>query len=85
MPNYWFKALKDFNKNNKEEWCIPRKNTEDYLKVQEKADIYKRTNQNKKQKTKAVAKIQGLVRGVQFRTNTLPDLIWENEVKKRFS
>ena len=43
------------------------------------------SNQNKKQKTKAVAKIQGLVRGVQFRTKTLPDLIWENEVKKRFS
>ena len=84
MPNYWIRALKDFNKNNKDEWCIPRKGSEAYNKLQEKADIYKRSNQNKKEKSKAVSKIQALVKGVQFRTNKSPDLILENEMKKRF-
>ena len=85
MPNYWLRALKEFNKNNIDEWCIPRKGSEAYTKLQEKVDIYKRTNQNKKQKIKAATKIQGLVKGVQFRQNVLPNIIETDLINKRFS
>ncbi len=66
MPAYWLKASKDFNKNYKDEWCLPPKGSEDYKLIQEEAEIYKKNYQNKTQKSKAVQKIQGLLREVQF-------------------
>lgn len=77
MVNYWLKALKEYNKNNTEEWCIPKKGSKGYEKLQELVNIYKRTEVNKKAKVKSATKIQGLVRGVQFRTNVLPGIYEE--------
>lgn len=83
MVNYWLKALKEYNKDNKNEWCVPKKGSIDYQKVQEKAEIMKRANQNKKQKSKAVSKIQALVKGVQFRSNVLPNILFYDLLSKR--
>ena len=85
MVNYWIKALKEYNKDNTEEWCIPKKGSNDYYKLQEKVDIYKRANQNKKEKSKSATKIQALVRGTQFRTNVLPNILFDDLAIKRFS
>lgn len=85
MASYWIKALKEYNKNNTEEWCIPKKGSKGYARLQELVDIYKRTEENKQVKSKAVTKIQSLVRGVQFRTNELPSILFNDLAIKRFS
>jgi len=77
MSNYWIKALREYNKDNEEEWCIPKKGSANYAKIQLLMDSYKRTE--KKTNTQnnniesaatgsfAASKIQALVRGVQYR------------------
>lgn len=78
MANYWIRALKEYNKNNTEEWCIPKKGSKGYEKLQEMVDIYKRTEKNKQAKSKSATKIQAVFRGSQFRRNVLPG-IYEEE------
>ena len=85
MANYWIRALKEYNKNNTEEWCIPKKGSKGYDKLQEMVDIYKRTEENKQAKSNSAKKIQALVRGTQFRTNVLPTILFDDLAIKRFS
>lgn len=79
MANYWIRALKEYNKNNTEEWCIPKKGSKGYEKLQELANIYKRTEENKKEKVKSATKIQAVFRGDRFRKKVLPGIYEEEE------
>ncbi len=40
MPNYWIKALKEYNKDNDEYCCVPRKVSKNYLKLQRIVNNY---------------------------------------------
>jgi len=55
------------------------------INSKKKVDIYKRANQNKKENSKSATKIQAFVRGIQFRTNVLPNILFQGSALKRFS
>jgi hypothetical protein len=40
-PSVWMKALKEFNTSKGGSWCIPKKDSEDYLKVKKIMESYK--------------------------------------------
>ena len=40
-PSIWMKALKEFNTSKGGSWCIPKKDSEDYLKVKKIMESYK--------------------------------------------
>jgi hypothetical protein len=50
QPNLWNEALKEYNRKSKKGWCIPRKDTKEYMKVR---SIYermkKKTSKSKKE------------------------------------
>lgn len=75
MPNNWIKVLKDYNKNNPNEWCVPKKGSDTYNKLKKKQQSLDNPNL-------PASKIQGLVKAVQFRTKELPKLVYANELKK---
>lgn len=75
MPNNWIKVLKDYNKNNPNEWCVPKKGSYAYDKLKERQQSLDNPNI-------PASKIQGLVKAVQFRTKELPKLVYANELKK---
>lgn len=62
MTKTWIEALKEYNKNNKDDWCIPKKGTKSFERLQ------RIRNGNDKDKNQAVVKIQSVVRGFQDRT-----------------
>ena len=52
MPNYWIEALKTYNKD-KSQWCLPKRDTEEYKKVVEIMNKLKqKQTQNKVEKSK---------------------------------
>lgn len=61
MSKTWIEALKEYNKNNKEHWCIPKKGTKSFERLQ------KIKNKKNMDENQAVVKIQGVVRGFQYR------------------
>ena len=60
MPNNWIKALKEYNKDNGDYWCVPRKGSKNYLKLQKKAKSY----DSKPNEEEAVIKIQSFFKKV---------------------
>lgn len=40
MTNNWIKALKEYNKDNVEHWCVPKKGSKNYSKLQKIMDKY---------------------------------------------
>jgi len=62
MSKTWIEALKECNKNDKEHWCIPKKGTKSFERLQ------RIRNGNDKDENQAVVKIQSVVRGFQERT-----------------
>lgn len=75
MPNNWIKVLKEYNKDNKNEWCVPKKGSEAYNKLKKKQKYLDNPNL-------PATKIQVLVKGVQFRSKELPKLVYAEELKK---
>lgn len=63
MPNNWIKALINYNKDNKDHWCIPKKGSKNYEQLQKIKDNL----DNPINEDKSASKIQALVRGVQYR------------------
>lgn len=62
MTKTWIEALKEYNKNNKEHWCIPKKGTKSYER------LLRIKSKNNTDENQAVIKIQSVVRGFQDRT-----------------
>lgn len=60
MPNNWIKALKEYNKDNGDYWCVPRKGSKNYLKLQKIANSYN----SKPNEEEAVIKIQSFFKKV---------------------
>lgn len=75
MTNNWIKVLKEYNKDNKNEWCVPKKGSDIYNKLKKRQKALDNPEQQ-------VSKIQALVKGVQFRTKQLPKIIYAEELKK---
>lgn len=75
MTNNWIKVLKEYNKNNKNEWCVPKKGSDIYNKLKKRQKALDNPEQQ-------ASKIQALVKGVQFRTKQLPKIIYAEELKK---
>lgn len=75
MPNNWIKVLKEYNKDNQNEWCVPKKGSDAYNKLKKKQKALDNPNLQ-------ASKIQALVKGVKFRTKELPKLIYAEELKK---
>lgn len=67
MTNNWIKALKEYNKDNTEIWCVPKKGSKNYLKIKKIADRYEKKEKGIQSQDQAIIKIQSLVRGVQSR------------------
>ena len=75
MTNNWIKVLKEYNKDNKNEWCVPKKGSDIYNKLKKRQKALDNPEQQ-------ASKIQALVKGVQFRTKQLPKIIYADELKK---
>lgn len=75
MTNNWIKVLKEYNKDNKNEWCVPKKGSDIYNKLKKRQKALDNPEQQ-------ASKIQALVKGVQFRTKQLPKIIYAEELKK---
>ena len=61
MSKTWIEVLKEYNENNKEHWCIPKKGTKSFERLQ------RIKNKKDMDENQAVVKLQSVARGFQYR------------------
>lgn len=80
MTNNWIVALKEYNKNNKNEWCVPKKGSYAYDKLKQRQKELDKPEQAKREK--AANKIQAFVKAVKFRSGELVRLETERQINR---